>query len=202
MLRRVAVTGGLSSGKSTVCHLFKALGAHVVSADEIVHRLLSPKTPLGHQVIFLLGQDVVKGEEFDRHHIADRIFQDEALLNQFEHLIHPLVDAEIKNQYQEVSKDPKSTLFVAEIPLLFESGDYHWFHTTINVEAPLSECLHRFQAASGTNEDFSRRMKRQLPISQKSQLADITILNNQDKDHLKTTVLQLYRALTQGAAPP
>ncbi len=50
-LRKVAVTGGLSCGKSSVCRIFKEFGAYVVSADEIVHQLLSPETDLGQEVI-------------------------------------------------------------------------------------------------------------------------------------------------------
>ena len=69
-LKKIAVTGGLASGKSTVCALLKKRGAYVVSADEIVHRLLSPHTPLGRQVIKVLGSDIVSGNELDRKKIA------------------------------------------------------------------------------------------------------------------------------------
>ena len=55
ILRKVAITGGLSCGKSSVCRIFKELGAYVVSADKIVHQLLSPDTNLGQKVIKLIG---------------------------------------------------------------------------------------------------------------------------------------------------
>ena len=60
-LKKIAVTGGLAAGKTTVCQLFKELGAYVVSADEIVHQLLSPDTAVGQQVVSLLGSDIVSG---------------------------------------------------------------------------------------------------------------------------------------------
>jgi len=56
-LRKVAITGGLSSGKSSVCQIFQELGAYIVSADEIVHRLLAPQSPVSEKIIELLGQE-------------------------------------------------------------------------------------------------------------------------------------------------
>ena len=61
-LKKIAVTGGLAAGKTTVCQIFKELGAYVVSADEIVHQLLSPDTAVGQQVVSLLGSDIVSGQ--------------------------------------------------------------------------------------------------------------------------------------------
>ena len=54
-LKKVAVTGGLSCGKSSVCRIFKELGAYVVSADKIVHQLLSPDANLGQKIVQLIG---------------------------------------------------------------------------------------------------------------------------------------------------
>ena len=75
-LRKVAVTGGLSCGKSSVCRIFKELGAYVVSADEIVHRLLSTKTNLGQQVISLLGKEIITNGKINRSTIAKKVFND------------------------------------------------------------------------------------------------------------------------------
>ena len=73
-LKKIAVTGGLAAGKTTVCQLFKELGAYVVSADEIVHQMLSPDTVVGQQVVSLLGSDIVSGLGIDRKKIAAKVF--------------------------------------------------------------------------------------------------------------------------------
>lgn len=65
-LSRVAVTGSIASGKSTVCHLFKELGAYTISADEIVHELLVPDSPLGRSVVELLGREIIKDGFLDK----------------------------------------------------------------------------------------------------------------------------------------
>ena len=193
--RKVAITGGLSSGKSTVCHLFKELGAYVVSADEIVHQLLSPETTLGQQVINLLGNEVVKNGNFDRKAIAGRVFQNDALLRQLETLLHPAVDAEMKKQYDKI-KD-KDSLFIAEIPLLFEAGyKTDWFDVIITVDAPEEVSKARFVALGGSKEEYQRRMRRQLPTKLKSSQSHYTIYNDGDLDSLRSHVSQLYHVLT------
>ena len=79
-IKKVAVTGGLAAGKTTVCQLFKELGACVVSADEIVHQLLSPGTAVGQQVVSLLGSDIISDQGLDRKKIAAKVFSQPDLL--------------------------------------------------------------------------------------------------------------------------
>lgn len=70
--KKIAVTGGIASGKTTVCHLFEELGAYCVSADEIVHQLLFTTTPVGKAVVDLLGPEIVVDESLCRERIAQR----------------------------------------------------------------------------------------------------------------------------------
>src|ERR1700733_11999306 len=99
-LKRLAVTGGLSCGKTLVCCLFKDLGAYVVSADEIAHRLLSPDTIVGKQVIRLLGSDIVVDNNINRRIVASKVFKDTNLLKSLEQITHPVIRDEIENKYQ------------------------------------------------------------------------------------------------------
>ena len=73
-VKKIAVTGGLSAGKTTVCQLFKNLGAYVMSADEIVHRLLSTEISIIQQVVSQFGTRVLSGDQLDRKKIADLVF--------------------------------------------------------------------------------------------------------------------------------
>ena len=76
-LLKIAVTGEVASGKSTVCNYFKQLGAYVVDADEIAHKLLSSKqTPVGQKIIKFLGTDILEKGEISREKIADIVFDD------------------------------------------------------------------------------------------------------------------------------
>lgn len=196
-LKKVAITGGLSCGKSSVCRFFKQLGACVVSADEVVHQLLSPTTQLGHDIIKLLGPDVLNDQQFDRKKIANKVFQDQELLAKYEKLIHPAVRMEVERRYQKAKTEVSCALFIAEIPLLYEVGGEKDYDATIVVTADPKVCRKRFakQKNSPDPEEYDRRMARQLTIQSKARQADYLIQNNGTLDELKKSVEETYQKL-------
>jgi dephospho-CoA kinase len=195
-LKKVAVTGGLSCGKSLVCCIFKEIGATVVSADEIVHQLLSPKEPIGQRVIELLGSDIVVSEQIDRFKIAEKVFDRPVLLHSLEQILHPEVKHEIERKYQQAALDEKSTLFVAEIPLLFES-EPEQLDATIAVISDINLCKKRFKESTGYDErEFEKRMARQLSPEEKARRATFVISNNGSKEDLRQAVIAIYSTLT------
>lgn len=195
-LRKVAVTGGLSSGKSSVCRFFKELGAYVMSADEIVHQLLSPDTNLGQKVIHLIGSDILINHQIDRTKIAEKVFNQPELLKSLEELLHPAVREQIEKKYEEIRRDQSAPLFVAEIPLLFETGSVYSFDSVIAVVSDEKECKNRFQRSTGKNgQEFEKRAARQLSMEQKAQKADIVIHNNGSLEELKSIVKKIYTKL-------
>lgn len=196
-LRKVAITGGLSCGKSSVCRYFKELGAHVVSADEIVHELLIPTQTLGSQVIALLGKDIVVKGKIDRSIIAKKVFEDKALLRSLEKLVHPVVLNEIEKQYQQIKNQGKAPLFIAEIPLLFEVGSEKCFDTTIAVWAEPEACIQRFIATTGYDEnEYFKRMANQMPADEKAKQADYVINNSGNREQLQKAVINIFNKLT------
>lgn len=195
---KVAVTGGLSSGKSTICRFFKELGAYVVSADEIVHKLLSPDTNLGQQVIQLLGAEVVVDQRIDRKSIANKVFNNPRLLRQLENLLHPAVGAELKKQYQQQNEKQLRSLFVAEIPLLFEAHMESWFDVTIAVLSDEKSAKTRFAAHTGnTEQEYYVRMSQQLSPADKAAKANFVLTNESDLESLKKQVTNIYQTLTK-----
>lgn len=199
-LRKVAITGGLSCGKSSVCRYFKELGAYVVSADEIVHQLLIPTSNLGRQVIILLGKDIVVNGTIDRSVVAEKVFNRKELLLSLEKLTHPIVLEEIEKQYQQVKNQGKFPLFIAEVPLLFEAGLEKYFDTTIVVWASPEICKQRFIAATGYGEnEFYKRMANQMPVDEKAKRADFVINNSGNIKQMHEEVFDLFKTLKLGA---
>lgn len=208
MLKKVAVTGGLSSGKSTVCLFFKEFGAYVVSADEIVHQLLSPNRPAGQEVIKLLGPDIVFHDQIDRSRVARHVFNNPQLLHSLEQVLHPAVRHEIDRQYQNVKEIGDLSLFVAEIPLLFEGmtisssngsckeacgGQYDY---TIAVIADKETSRNRYKQVSGhSEEEFDKRMARQLSPEEKARLATFVIRNDGSLEELRRAVKKIYMTM-------
>lgn len=186
MLKKIAVTGAIASGKSTVCHVFRELGAYVVSADQIVHQLLTSAST-SQQVIELLGSRIVCDGVIDRKKVADIVFTNPTLLQELERLIHPLVFREIKKEFQKASEKMYS-LFVAEVPLLFEAGFHTWFDAIIAVVA--SKNTRRGRAAD--DQEFSRRAEMQSTSDDIASKVTFIIENEGTIDALRETVKQLY----------
>lgn len=192
--KKIAVTGGLSSGKSTVCRLFKELGAYTVSADEIVHRLLTSETSIGQQVIHLFGTEILANGQIDRSKIAKKAFSNPKLLKALEDLIHPEVRHEMEKEYRRACA--QYPLFIAEIPLLFETGADKNYSATIAVVADEKKCKERFEKKTGDSiENYHQRAGRQLSADEKASRAKYIINNNNSLEELKAAVKELYTLL-------
>ena len=198
-LRKIAITGGLSCGKSSVCRFLKELGAHVVSSDDIVHQLLSSDTNLINEVIKLLGTGIIADQRIDRARIAKIVFQDNNLLRALEEILHPAVYSEIEKEYQkQLKNNPQPPLFFAEVPLLFESQGERYFDCTVVVMANREHCLERFKQATHDDlQEYEKRNARQLPLLDKAKQADFVIVNDGTLLELKQKAIELFQQLKQ-----
>lgn len=196
-LKKIAVTGGLSCGKTTVCRIFKKLGAEVISADEVVHQLLTPETETGKSVIGLLGDQIISKRTIDRKAIAKRVFQDKNLLKSLEEILHPAVIREIENKYQECCQNPSTKAFVVEIPLYFEVVHKQCpYDMTIAVLSDREMCVKRFQKSTGLDEEeYNRRMQRQLSPEKKAEEADFVIVNNGTLEDLTINSQKVWESI-------
>ncbi|MGL5264232.1 MAG: dephospho-CoA kinase [Candidatus Rhabdochlamydia sp.] len=196
-LKKLAITGGLSSGKTTVGRLFKDLGAFVINADELVHALLIPDSVIGQKVIQLFGPSIVENNSFNRKKIAQQAFLNVKLLKALEALIHPVVYAEIEKEYQHVRQAGKYPLFIAEIPLLYELLKQDEFDIVITVTADPSLCQKRFiKQTHQTIKEFEQRMAQQINPEEKAKKSDYVIKNNGSLADLRDQVTKLYSLLT------
>ncbi len=197
-MKKIAITGGLSSGKTSVCKIFEEKGAYVVSADDIVHELLSPQSSIGHQIVELLGKEVVIDSQFDRQKIAKSVFENKQILKSLENILHPAVLEEIEERFKKAKNQQKFAIFVAEIPLLYEIEGHHLFDTTVVVTADRATAQKRFQKKTNhPTEEFEKRMTHQLPLEEKSAKADHIITNNGSYAELEEQVATLYQKLTK-----
>lgn len=200
VLKKVAITGGISSGKSSVKRFFRELGAYVVSADEIVHQLLSHDTEAGKKIIDLLGPEIVVDDQLDRSRIARKVFTHPKLLKSLENILHPSVYEEIDKQYEQVKKEGNYPLFVAEIALLLETKRKSGFDTVIAVISPSEKCWERFRKETGYERfEFDQRMARQLNPHEKAKRSDIVINNDGTLEDLNEEVKKVFNQLTSEA---
>ncbi len=159
--KKLAVTGAVASGKSTVCRILQTLGASSVSSDALVASCLDLNHSLATQILEIVGSQAISKSKssFNRKAIAELIFQDDEKREKLENLLHPWVWKEILKYWQD-HPSPKH-IYVAEVPLLFEAEWQGRFDKVIWVQAPKNERLERYLRRPGATElDFALREKR------------------------------------------
>jgi len=192
-LKKIAITGGVASGKTSVCRFFEELGAYVVSADAIVHELLKPDTDLGQQVIRQFGPEIVKNGQISRRIIAEKAFKDLGALKKLEETLHPTVLQKIEEFYSSACKAKNYSSFVVEMPLLFEIDAENFYDVVIAVLSDEAKARKRFEQAGFQKTEYDLRMSRQLKPEQKAARAHYTIHNNGSLDDLQKEVFKVNR---------
>ncbi len=194
-LKKIAITGGVASGKSTVCRFFEELGARVVSADKIVHDLLNSDTHLGQQIIREFGPIIIKNGQINRKLLADQAFKDPKKLKKLEDWLHPAVFLKIQELYTAACNEGTFSSFVVEIPLLYEIGAENFYDVAIAVLSDEARAKERFEQAGFQKTEYDLRMKRQLTPEQKAAKAQYTIHNNGSLEDLRLEVSKLDRII-------
>ncbi|GAB4234703.1 MAG: dephospho-CoA kinase [Chlamydiales bacterium] len=165
----------------------------MISADEIVHQLLSKKSEVWDQVVNLLGLEILTDKNIDREKVANKVFKNPQLLTKLENLLHPYVRKIIHETFNQVKGDPSVRIFVAEVPLLFESGMEQDFDITIAVTAEKKKCMERSWLSP---KEFKMRSKRLLPDVERKLKADYVIQNKGSLAELKADTIKIFNLIT------
>ena len=189
---RIGITGGIGSGKSTVCRIFECLGIPVFSSDDEGRRLLSEDSIVVSEVKKLFGESVMKDGKPDRTKIAEAVFRKSSLLQKLNEIIHPAV----RKGFEEWGKLKSSPYIINEAAILFETGSYKQLDKTILVVSPEILRIERTMKRKGMDEKNIRdRIKNQWKDEEKRKLADFVIMND-EKNMLIPQVLSIHNRLT------
>lgn len=192
-MKRVALTGNLGSGKSTVGRMLKDLGAFVIDADEVIHSFYRKGHPVLEKVVRLLGEGILDEEgNGDRKKIAEIVFKDPEKLRKLEEITHGALYEELENIYSELPED--SVVFV-EAALLIEKGTYKKYDKTLLVYAPYEVCKRRALKKGMSEEDFERRWKRQMSPEEKLKYADFVIDNSGSLEETRRQTEEVFEAI-------
>ena len=176
---KIGITGGIGSGKTTVCKVFETLGIPVFYADAVAKQIMVSDEILVKGVIDTFGaESYASDRSLNNKHIAGIVFNNAAELAKLNGLVHPAVFRAFDNWVQQV---PAATPYILkEAALLFESGSYKMCDRNILVIAPTEARLQRVMERDGaTAEQVKARMDKQLPDEAKIELADHLIHNNE-----------------------
>ncbi len=195
-MRKIAITGIMGAGKSTVGSILQSQEVDFISADALVRQVLRPKNPGYTKLLNLLGPKYLDNENnFDTKKIAQKIFQDESYLQKVESLIHPMVLDLMRKKEEKLRFSGKMALFY-EIPLLFEKKWGPFFDIKIVIAIDLKKQRKRLMNQRAlTQTDIKNRMQFQMAQSEKIKRADHVVWNNSSKEELKKQVLSLLKLL-------
>lgn len=176
---KVGITGGIGSGKTTVCRVFEVLGIPVFYADKVAKAIMHTDEILRKEIIAEFGSDAYSPSgELNRKHISAIVFSDTEKLNKLNALVHPAVF----RAFDLWVNEQQGALYVLkEAALLFESKSYKMCDQTVLVKSPEALKIKRIvQRDQTTAEEVKLRMSRQFSDETKEKLADHIIINDEE----------------------
>jgi len=179
MALKIGITGGIGSGKSTVCKVFKLLGVPVFEADTVAKQLMDSNDQIKNGLVNLFGESVyTKNGSVDRKKLASIIFNDDIQLQKVNELVHPVV----RSKFLNWAENQTVSYVVHEAAILFESGFYKMMDFTILVSAPEEERISRVIKRDGSlPQQVKERIQKQWSDEEKIKLASLVINNSEDE---------------------
>jgi dephospho-CoA kinase len=189
---KVVITGGIGSGKSTVCKVFEKLGIPVFNADAVAKSITNNNKYAKSKLIDLFGNSIYHSNGvIHRKKLADIIFNNNIALQKVNKIIHPLVFEEFENW----SLKQTTPYVVQESAIVFENKNTLRFDKIITVTSPVEIRIERcMKRDSISREQIEERMKNQLSDDEKIALSDFVIVND-NTEMILPQILNIHNKL-------
>lgn len=190
---KIGITGGIGSGKTTVCKIFSCLGVPIYYADDNAKTITNNSPLIKKQIIDNFGKDVYEDGILNRKKLADIVFNDKEKLNKLNSIIHPEVE---KHFNQWLNQHSEAKYIIQESAILFESGFEKHFDKIICMMVPINHRIERIlKRENTTKENILKIAKTQMPDDKKFMKSDY-IIYNYDDHFLIPQVLEIHKKLT------
>jgi len=185
---KLGVTGGIGSGKTSVCRVFNALGIPVFSADQEAKQIMENEDGIIRRINSITGKNLYATGSLNRKELATLIFNDNILLEKVNSLVHPVV---IEHFIKWVIEQT-SPYVIMEAAILFESGASKFVDRIATIIAPIEERVERVFHRSGlSREQVLERMKNQMGDDSRIKLSDY-VISNSENDMIIPAVLKIH----------
>ena len=187
---KVAICGGIGSGKSTVCQMFAERGAAVYDSDSRAKALMNESAELRKALIAEFGEECYEEGVLNRSYLAEKVFGSEEQLARLNAIVHPAVKADFLRWAEEQEGD----YCILETAILFESGFNEVVDCSVAVLAPMPLRMERAMKRDGaTREQIEARIKAQMSDDELMRRADFAIVNIHLEDVEKDVAELAYR---------
>lgn len=193
---KAGITGGIGSGKTTVCQVFETLGIPVFYADLETRNLVNTDPSVRADIQSLFGADIYQDGLLDRRKVASIVFADKHKLEQLNAITHPAAIAAAERWLQQQT----TPYALKEAALFFETGSHKNMDVMIGVYAPLEVRISRVMAREHTSrQEVLDRINRQMEEDDKMRQCDFVIVND-GQQAVITQVLALHQQLLEKAS--
>jgi len=189
---KVAITGGIGVGKTTVSNLFEKMGIPVFNSDVIAKEIMSSNHALKNQIIEVFGVNAYENNKLNRSYLSNAIFNDRNLLEKMNSIVHPYV----AEKFNSWLKNQSSKYIIYESAIVFESNGENAFDKIICVVAPKEEVIRRIIDRNNFSRDkIISIINNQLPEEVKTEKSDY-IIENIDESILLERVMEVHNDIS------
>ena len=189
---KVAITGGIGVGKTTVSSLFEEMGIPVFNSDVVAKEIMSSNHLLKTEITKIFGQKAYENNKLNKSYLSDAIFNDENLLEKINSIVHPYVAEE----FNLWLKNQNSKYIIYESAIVFESKGESAFDKIICVIAPKEEVFRRIIERNNFSHDkIASIMNKQLPQQTKVDKSDY-VIENIDESIILERVMQVHNDIS------
>lgn len=188
---RLGVTGGIGSGKTSVCRVFNVLGIPVFSADAEARIIMEKDNRVIGKIRSIAGHDIYQDGILNRNKLADLMFNDREVLQDVNQAVHPAV----LEQFVEWEKLQEAPYVIMEAAILFESGAANMVDKILTVIAPVEERIDRIIRRNNlTREQVADRIRNQLSDEEKIARSHY-LIDNSDNIMIIPAVLKIHHEI-------
>ena len=187
---KVALTGGIGSGKSTVAEYLEELGAYVIDSDLLARDVIERGTPGYEAVLAAFGDEILTDGDVDRAKLAAIVFKDPTSRLKLEGIIHPLVRDAAEKMVRNL---PPESIVINQIPLLVETDGAKRFDYVVAVSADEEVRRARLIDRGMKDYEITKRLAAQVNDAEREKVAHYVVTNNGTLDDLSRSVEVLWR---------
>ncbi|GIX48299.1 MAG: dephospho-CoA kinase [Candidatus Tectimicrobiota bacterium] len=197
MVTVIGLTGGMGSGKSTAARILGELGAEVIDADRVGHRIYAPDTPAWREIVAAFGPEILAADRtVDRRKLGARVFAEPEALQTLNRITHGKIYAYIQGQLDYIRAKQAARVVVVEAAVLLEAGWRSLVDQLWVIAADEAVALARLKAYKGMTEEQARaRLAAQLSNEARIAQADRVIWNNADLEALRRAIEEAWHSL-------
>ncbi len=194
-MRRVGLTGGIASGKSTVGAMFVESGCRLIDSDRITHELLA-EGPVRDTVVREFGDEILDASaRIDRRKLGAIVFDDPARRKALTDILHPVIVERQQAFLEDCARADPDGIAIVDAALMVETGNAKRFDTLIVVTCAPDIQRRRLRARRLSDADIAGRLAAQMPMEEKARHADFVIDNSGSVSETRRRVEAVHAAL-------